>query len=44
MIRVILLGGSSVAGSGSSYTEETISSQLELMLNNGQRITIIIKF
>ncbi len=33
MIRVILLGGSSVAGSGSSYTEETISSQLELMLN-----------
>ena len=34
LIRIIMLGGSSTAGSGSSSLSETISAQLELMINN----------
>ena len=34
LTRVIMLGGSSTAGSGSSRLSETIASQLEQMINN----------
>ena len=34
LIRIIMLGGSSTAGSGSSRLSETISAQLEQMINN----------
>ena len=35
LTRIIMLGGSSMAGSGSTKVSQTISSQLEQMLNKG---------
>ncbi len=36
LFRIILIGGSSTAGSGSNSAEETISSQLETLLNKNK--------
>ncbi len=43
-IRIILLGGSSTAGSGSENMSQTISAQLEKMLNNNSSEDVSIKY